>query len=201
MSGWEENLSPIVRERLARIGAVTPEEMKRIEESGKLDALLAEFYTGKLDAEGLWKKLKGWKDQGNFSLLREAQVKLIDSLSFGTAAVELQKRRAAILAIESLKKHQNTSILEMGLDSIDALRKRYEEGKRRAYESVKAEVARNPQLRVEQIKQGLKTMMVQLSVDEAVKRNPQWQEFLRQHEIRHQQEFVNAIEKLKAEVR
>jgi hypothetical protein len=44
-------------------------------------------------------------------------------------------------------------------------------------------------------------MLVQLSVDEAIKQLPQWQDFLRDYEKRYSQEFAKLMEKLKRELR
>jgi flagellar biosynthesis/type III secretory pathway ATPase len=70
-----------------------------------------------------------------------------------------------------------------------------------AYNSIKAEVERNPQLRMKQFQQGQNAMMVRLGVDEAIKQLPQWREFLAEQEKRYTQEFAKLVEKLKRELR
>lgn len=198
MINWEKDLSPLARERLARIGELTQEEKEKMIDSEKVDSLLAEFYQGKVDPEGLW---KGLKKEGKPSLLREAQTRLIDSLSFGSSPDELQKRRDGILAIETLKDEQNTSIVEMNLNLMEDLQKRYRAEIEQAYNSVRAEVERNPQLRVKQVQQGQSTMLVQLTVDESIKQVPQWQDFLSDQERRYSQAFTEVMEKLKRELK
>jgi len=59
----------------------------------------------------------------------------------------------------------------------------------------------NPQLRVKQVQQGQNTMIVQLSVDEAIKQLPQWRDFLSDQEKRYSQEFAKVMEKLKRELK
>jgi hypothetical protein len=198
MINWEKDLSPLARERLARIGELTQEEKEKMIDSEKVDSSLAEFYQGKVDPEGLWKRLK---KEGKPSLLREAQTRLIDSLSFGSSPDELQKRRDGILAIETLKDEQNTSIVEMNLNLMEDLQKRYRAEIEQAYSGIKAEVERNPQLRVKQVQQGQSTMLVQLTVDEAIKQVPQWQDFLSEQERRYSQAFTEVMEKLKRELK
>jgi hypothetical protein len=200
MGEWEEKLPPIVREKLAKVGEATPEEKERIKDSEKLDSLLATFYKGQLSSEELWTRLKEYKDQGKETLLREAQLKLIDSVSPGIALAELQRRKEGILAIETLKEVPNTSVLELSLNSIEELQRSYRDEMQQVYNNIKAQVERNPQLRMEQVKQGQTTVIRQLSVDEAVKRNPQWQDFLSQHEKRYGQEFTRLIDRLKMAV-
>jgi len=198
MGNWEKDLSPIARERLAKIGELTQEEKERMIDSEKVNSLLSEFYQGQINPESLWKRLK---EEGKPSLLREAQVRLVDSLNFGITPAELQRKRDGILAIETLKKEQNTSIIELNLNLMEDIQKRYRAEIEQAYNSIKAEVERNPRLRVKQVQQGQSTMVIQLTVDEAIKQLPQWRDFLSNQGKRYSQEFASIMEKLKRELR
>jgi hypothetical protein len=198
MKNWENELPPIARERLAKVGDLTQEEKEKMVDSEKVNSLLSEFYQGQIDPESLWKRLK---EEGRPSLLSEAQMKLVDSLNFGSTPAELQRKRDGILAIETLKEEQNTSIIELNLNLIEDLQKRYRAEIEQAYNSIKTQVEGNPQLRVKQVQQGQNTMVVQLSVDEAIKQLPQWREFLSSQEKRYNQEFTNVIEKLTKELK
>ena len=198
MLNWEKDLSPIARERLAKIGELTQEEKERMIDSEKVNSLLSEFYQGQINPESLWKRLK---EEGKPSLLKEAQMRLIDSLSFGSTPAELQRKRDGILAIETLKEEQNTSIVELQINLMEDLQKRYRAEVEQAYNSIRSEIESNPQLRVKQVQQGQNTMIIQLSVDEAIKQLPQWQDFLSNQERRYSQEFAKVMEKLKRELR
>jgi len=198
MKNWEEDLPPIARERLARIGELTREEKEKVIDFEKVNSLLSEFYQGQIDPEKLWKRLK---EEGKPSLLREAQMRLIDSLNFGSTPAELQRKRDGILAIETLKEEQNTSVVDLNLNMIEDLQNRYKAEIEQAYTVIRAEVERNPQLRVKQVQQGQNTMIVQLTVDEAIKQLPQWRDFLSDQEKRYSQEFAKVVEKLKRELR
>ena len=198
MKNWADGLSPIARERLARIGELTSEEKEKMMGAKKVDALLVEFYQGQIDAENLWKRLKA---EGKPSLLRQAQVRLIDSLGFGSPSVELQRKKAAVLAIETLKQEQNTSVIEANLKLMEQLQKRYRTEIEQAYDGIRAEIERNPQLRMKQVQQGQHSAVVQLTVNEAIKQLPQWQDFLSTQEKRYGQEFARAVEKLKKELK
>jgi hypothetical protein len=201
MAEWEKDLPQIIREKLAKIGETTPEEKEQIKDSKQLDSLLSEFYKGQLDSEGLWKDLKEWRELGKGALLREAQMKLMNSLGLRSAPAELQKRKEAILAIETLKEDQNTPILELHLNSIESLQKRYNDEMEQAYNNLKMQVERNPQLRMQQVKQGQTTIVMQLTVDEAIKVSPEWNNFVTNHERRYSQEFAKVIGRLEMEVR
>ncbi|MFP3879996.1 MAG: hypothetical protein ACLFVA_03480 [Dehalococcoidia bacterium] len=194
---WEKDLPPIARERLSRIGELTQEEKREMIDADKVDSLLSEFYQDKIDAESLWKRLKR---EGRSSLLKAAQIRLIDSLSLGNTPAELQKRRDGILAVETLKEEQNTPVVELNLKLMEDLRKRYRAEIDQAYNGLRAEVERNPQLRVKRVQQGESTMLVQLTVDEAMKQLPQWQEFLLKQERRYSEEFARVAEALKREL-
>lgn len=198
MRNWEKDLPPIAREKLAKIGELTPEEKEKMIDSEKINSLLSEFYQGRIAPESLWKRLK---EEGKPSLLKEAQVRVVDSLNFGSTPAELQRKREGILAIETLKEEQNTSIVELNLSLMEDLQKGYKAEIEQAYNGIKAEVERNPQLRVKQVQQGQSTMIIQLSVDEAIKQLPQWRDFLFSQEKRYSQEFAKVIEKLKRELR
>ncbi|MDH4067547.1 MAG: hypothetical protein OEU97_01260 [Dehalococcoidia bacterium] len=198
MGNWEKDLSPIARERLAKIGQLTEEEKERMIDSEKVNSLLSEFYQGQINPESLWKRLK---QEGKPSLLREAQVRLLDSLSFRIPPVELQTKREGILAIETLKEEQNTSVIELNLNRLEELQKRYKAEIEQAYDGIRAEVERNPRLRVKQVQQGQNTVLIQLTVDEAIKQLPQWQDFLSNQEKRYSQEFAVVIEKSKRDLK
>jgi len=200
MADWEERLPPIVRERLARMGDMTSEEKERMKDLDVVDSLLSGFYRDEFNSEGLWKKLKGLQEAGKGRLLREVQLRLIKSLSLNSVSADVQKRKEGILALEGLKDEQHTSALEGGLNSISDLQRRYADEMQRVYEELRSQVERDPRLRVEQVKQGQNTGMVQLSVEEAVKRNPQWRDFLVQHEDRYSEEFARVLQRLEDEV-
>ena len=198
MMDWEKDLPPIARERLSRIGELTQEEKQKMIDSDRVNSLLSEFYQGKIDAEGLWKRLK---NEGRPSLLREAQTSLIDSLGLGNTPAELQRRKEGILAVETLKEEQNTPVVDLNLEQMEDLRKRYTAEIDQAYNSLRIEVEGDPQLRVKQVQQGQSTMLVQLTVDEAIKQLPQWQDFLSKHQRRYTEEFARVAEALKRELR
>ena len=198
MGNWEKDLSPIARERLAKIGEFTQEEKEKMLDSEKVTSLLSEFHQGQINPETLWSRLK---EEGKPSLLREAQVRLVDSLNFGVPPADLQRKREGILAIENLKKEQNTSVIELNLNRMDELQKRYRAEIEQAYNGIRAEVEKNPRLRMKQVQQGQNTMVVQLTIDEAIKQLPQWQDFLSNQEKRYSQEFASTKEKLQRELK
>ncbi|MBE0479849.1 MAG: hypothetical protein IBX68_02600 [Dehalococcoidia bacterium] len=195
---WEDKLSPIMRERLARIGDMTPEEKTRIRDLEELGVILSEFYRGDIDSEGLWRRLREYKDKGKVYLLKEAQIKLLDTLSATSAPVEFKRRKDGILAVESLKDEQNMAVVEQAMAAIDGLQTRRRSEFEQAYNSMRARVERNPQMRMQQIKQGKKTIVVQLTVDEAIKVSPEWKNLVAQQDRVYGEEFVRSVQQVKA---
>lgn len=183
-------------EKAAGIGELTPEEKEKIKDQEKVKSILAEFYKGQIDRDGLWQRLKGVKPY----ILKEAQQHIVDSLGLGSTPEELQLRKDGILAIENLKEKKHIPAVEQALNSIKALQKEYSEGKERAAEELKTAVERNPQLRVQPVRtpDGRTVYQASLSVDEAVQ--ARLSEFLSEHEMRYSQQFNGLIEKLKKEV-
>ena len=81
MADWEKDLPPIARGRLLRIGELTREEKANIADSERMGSLLSQFHQGQIGPESLWKRLK---DEARPSLLRETQMRLVNSLSFAS---------------------------------------------------------------------------------------------------------------------
>ncbi|MEE8637105.1 MAG: hypothetical protein V3T04_03100 [Dehalococcoidia bacterium] len=190
MVNWEDNLPPIVRQRLATIGELTREEKENMMASERVDSLLSKFHEGRIDTEGLWKRLK---EERKPSILKQAQMKLVDSLSLGSTPAETKRKRDGILPIETLKKEQNPSVLELDLDLVEDLQERYRAEAEQTYNSLRAEVEKDPRLRIRQAPQGQNTMMIQLTPDEATKELPEWRDFLSHHEKRYNEDFAKVV--------
>jgi len=180
-------------EKAAAIGELTPEEKQKLKDQETLRALLAGFFKGDIDRDGLWQKLKG----RDISLLKEAQKNMIDSIGLGGFQEDFQQRRDGILAIETLKDQQNTSTIELILDAINRMRTEYQEGKENAEEELRAAVEGNPQMRLRPVRtpDGRTALQATLSVDEAVQ--AKLSEFMSQHEEHYGAELERMIMKLK----
>jgi hypothetical protein len=184
-------------EKAAKIGAFTPEEKAQLKEQEELKQWLSEFYRGKLDRDGLWQNLKGKKP----FLLREAQQYLVDSLGLSLTPAELKTRKDGILAIETLKETQRTPAIEQLLDSIEILQVEYQDRKNGIADELRAEIERNPQMRLQPVRtpDGRTTFQASLSVDEAVQ--AKLSEFLDEHEKVYGAEFMRMIYRLKQEIK
>jgi len=190
-------LSPLAKERLARIGALSPEEMARARRSSELDSRLSQYFKGELSSEDLWKELKSLKDQSDESIVKEAQIKLVNTLRLQMKQEDFEQRRSAILALETMKGDGKYSSMELIFNSIGDLRQKYTQAKEQAYEQLKASI--EPQLKAiteQAIKQGLK-IDIDSSLDANIKNSPQWKDFISQHEKAGSEMFNDYIARLR----
>jgi hypothetical protein len=193
-------LSPLAREKLARIGELTEEEKARLKYAGQLNSLLAEYYTNKLSPEDLWKELKKYKEEGQISMLPEAQLKLLETLNLSLSDADFENRRKAILAIQTLKDNADYLRLEQALKSIESIRQQYREEMRKTYDALKVQVE-------QQVKQAARrlagqtaargTVDIEGSVEASIKATPEWKSFITRHENTCNQKFKDQLEKIR----
>ena len=190
-------LSPRARERLARIGALSPEEKERIRRSSELDSLLSRYFKGDVSSEDLWIELKSLKEQCGESIVKEAQSKLLDTLHLQMSQEDFEQRRSAILAIETMKHEGKYPSLELVLNSFEALRRKYTQAKEQAYQQLKATI--EPELKAiteQAIRQGIK-IDVESSLEANIKNSPQWKGFISEHERTYGEMFNSYLNKLR----
>lgn len=128
MGEWEDKLPPLMREKLARIGEASPEEKARMKELGNLNSLLAEYFGGALDSEGLYQRLKGYESQGKQFLLKEAQTRLEHSFRRKKIRIKFEEVGDGGLSVhlleeEEIKEETNLVIELTGDDFDEAVRK------------------------------------------------------------------------------
>ena len=129
MAQWQDDLPPLVREKLARIGDASPEEKARMKELSELDSILAGFFAGTLDPEEMYERLKGYESQGKQFLLAGAQARLkgsfkekesrikFDELGDGRLTVRLMEEEEVEQVAES---EGEGEVVELTDDSFDA---------------------------------------------------------------------------------
>ena len=188
----------IAMEKAAEIGGLTAEEKEKMKDQEKLTSVLAKFNKGEIDATEFWKVLK---EEGKPYLLGEAQLKLIDSLKLKDPQSEFQRKREGILAVETLKDEQNTAEVELSLNLLQGIQKKYEEEMKRAYNNFKLRVEKDPELRTQKIRRKDTMVVVQLPPEEAVEQLPEWKGFILEHNRKYEQEFEKAIKKLRSVIK
>ena len=182
----------IALEKAAMLEDLSEQEKEEIANKKELDPLMAGFYRGNSDAEKLWSKLKGKPA----SMLKSAQINLINSFKFNLENEELKRRSKAVIAIETLKKEQKTSALQQILHHLENLKKKAESEKDQVFNEFKKAIENNPQARTRVLEQGGQKIMVKLSAEEAIMHNPQWKQFLEDFEKNYENEFARAAEQM-----
>ena len=190
-------LSPLARERLARIGALSPEEKERMRRSSELDSLLSQYFKGDVSSDDLWIELKSLKEQCSESIVKEAQGKLADTLRLQMSQEDFEQRRSAVLALETIKSEGKYSSLELVLNSIGALRQKYTQIKEQTYNQLKVDLEKQLQAVARQaLKQGVK-IDIETSLNANIKNSPQWKEFISEHERTAGEMFNSYVNRLR----
>lgn len=186
----------IAMEKAEKLSGLSEEEKDEIKINKKIGPILSKFFKGSLDAEGLWKKLKDEKKPA----LKQAQKKIIESMTVSLSQDEIGRRKNAVLALEHLKKNSDAAFAEALLDSIEELGINARQEKESFYNGLKSQLENNPQLLVRQVNSGGKKMMVRLSVEQAISQSKEWRDFLADHERRFSQDFSENLARIKEEL-
>ena len=186
-------LSPLAKEKLAKMGELTDQEKARLKYSEQLTSLLAEYFTNELSPDDLWKELKKLKDEGRGFLLKDAQLKILDAIRLSSSDVDINKLHRGLLAAETLKDDGDYGGLEHELKSIEDLRRQYKEERDKAYDKIKADVERQVRLAAQQLAGQAATkgaaIDVQSSVEASAKASPDWKSFISRHDSTYEQRF------------
>jgi hypothetical protein len=183
----------IAMEKAAALDDLSEDEKEEIRNKKKLNPIMANFYRSRMKPDKLWEKFKN-EDE---SMLRLAQINLLDSLKFGIDSIEVQRRAKAIIAIESLKKEQNTGSLQEELKKLEVLGEKAENEKKQVYSDLKTKIENDPKARTKVVEQGGAKIMLKLTVEDAIAQNPQWKQYLREYGNRYGNTFNSVIEKVK----
>jgi len=197
-------LSPLAKEKLAKIGELTDQEKARLKYSEQLTSLLAEYFTNELSPDDLWKELKKLKDEGRGFLLKDAQLKILDAIRLSSSDVDISKLHRGLLAAETLKDNGDYGGLEYELKSIENLRRQYKEERDKAYNKIKADVERQVRLAAQQLAGQTASkgaaIDVQSSVEATTKTSPEWKSFISKHESTYNQKFRELIAKVRGKL-
>ncbi|MFP4016215.1 MAG: hypothetical protein ACLFUI_04205 [Halanaerobiales bacterium] len=154
----------IAMERVEQIDKKLSPEEEELFKREQVKPLLTKFYKNKIDAEGLW---QGLKEKGDEDLFKQAQILLLDSIGLKTTEEQLRKRKEGVLAVESLKGGEYTSLLEQAIDQIKNLQQRYQQEHDR-YQEMYEEAMANAEMSLRPVRtqDGKTVMKLQQSLDE-----------------------------------
>lgn len=201
MERWQVELSPVAKEKLARIGEPTAEEKARLKHCEELASLLAKYFTNELSLDGLWKELRRHKDEGRESLLKDAQIRILEAMKLSSNDMDMDKLRQGLLAAETLKEGGDYAGVENELKSIDELRRRYKEERVKEYGRIKDNVERQVKLAAQRLAGQTSArgaaIDVQSSVEATTKSSAEWKNFISKHESTYNRKFEEHLNRLR----
>mgnify|MGYP000067652979 CR=1 FL=1 len=194
-------LSPLAREKLAKIGELTEDEKTRLKYSEQLTSLLAEYFTGELSCDDLWRELQEHKNAGRGFMLRDTQLRLLEAMRLSSSDKDIEKLHRGLLAVETLKDDGDYVGLENELKFIDDLRRQYREERDKTYDRIKADIERRVRLAAQQLAGQAVTkgaaIDIQGSVEATAKASPEWKSFVARHENTYGQRFKEHIARMR----
>jgi uncharacterized protein YjaZ len=168
--------------------------------SEQLTSWLADYFTGELGIEELWRELKQQKEEGREFMIREAQLKLIDAIKLMSSQADFAKIRSGILTLETLKNEGNYTTLEAELNSIESLCQQYQEERERAFNAIKEDIEKQVKQAAQQL--ALQTgkgvaVDVQGSVEANARTSPEWKSFVSRHDSTYGERLRESLERLR----
>jgi dsDNA-specific endonuclease/ATPase MutS2 len=85
-----------------------------------------------MDAEELWEELK----EADENVLAEAQLMLVESIGLRNSSDQIERRKEAVVALESLRNNENSSYFEKAFTQAQSLQQQYETQKKQLDEQV-----------------------------------------------------------------
>ncbi len=190
-------LSPLARERLARIGELTDEEKAGLKYSEQLNSLMAEFFTSELSPDDLWQELRKHKDEGRGFVLRDVQLRILAAMRLRSSDADIDRLCRGLLAAETLKDDGDYAGLEHDLKSIEELRRQYKEERDKTYSKIKADVEQEVRLAARRLSEQAAargaTIDVRGSVEASAKARPEWKSFISRHDGTYEQRFRERV--------
>ena len=190
------DLSPLARERLARIGELSATEQRQMQQKRELEHALSSYFLGESDVEGLWQQLKSLSESHGSEVLRAAQTIILATLRFQMSDDDFVKRKDALLAVETLKGSDKYSAIELILGSIASLRQRSNEIRQQAYDQIREQVEGQVKASAEQARMQGALVDTAGSVDAIIKNSPEWRDFMTRHDVAGQQTFHDYVVRL-----
>ena len=171
---------------------LTPQEIAEIKQQKKIDSLLAKYYKDQINAEQLWHQFKELPGQ----YLIKAQNSFLRSLAFQSSPYDVEKRETGIMALESLKKSNQSSDIEHYFKQLVKSQDDFKKEKEELTESLAKELEDNPERRLQTFQQGSQIIIKELTVQEVMEQDEELKERLNQMEKKYMQRFNLLKEKV-----
>ncbi len=194
-------LSPLAREKLAKIGEISSEEREKIRLSEELTSLLADYFTEKIGTDELWLRVKKFREDGREFLIKEVQLRLLSAITLGSSSRDFERCRSGILACETLKEQNRYAELELSLSSLQNFRQQYHQEKEAAFNSIKNGIQKQVEMAARQVMRQARNQKISIdiegSVEASVRGSPQWKNFILEHEKNYGRKFEVSIAEIK----
>jgi len=192
------DLSPRAQERLARIGSLSEAEQQRLRQNAELEAVLTPFFTGMATTEELWQQVKDLSASTGPDTIRQAQTRITDTLRLQMNPDDFEKRKAALLALETLKESGKYSALELLLGSIVSLRQRYEDVKQQALDQIRQQLEGQVRAAAEQARRQGMLVDTESTLEASLKSSPEWRDFIMRHDAGAQKTLDDYLARIRA---
>ena len=182
----------IALEKSKNIDKLSPQEMNKIKQQEKIDHILAKYYKDQIESDALWQHFKDVSNQ----FLVMAQNNFLQSLTFQSNDYETKKRKDGMLAIESLKKNNQSANIELYLEQLKNIQGEFRKNKEQVLKNLKEELEKDPQKRMQTVQQGNQIAVKQLSLEEALEQNQQLKQKMNRLEKQFKTKYSMVKEKL-----
>jgi predicted transcriptional regulator len=193
-------LSPLARERLAKAGELSSAEKEKLKYEEEMTSILSEFFTGKMDTEGLWTRMKAYMDEGKEDMVKEMQLRLVYTLSLGGSDADFKNYSSGVLSLETLKSPNRYPEIEAVIKTIEMTRQQYESEKTKMFNNMKNgisdQVKRAAEQAVRQSRRPGATVDMESSIEASVRNSQQWRQFVVRFEKEYDKRFEAMISKL-----
>ncbi len=161
-----------------------------------LKPIMAKFYKGDIDSEGLWQQLKE-KDE---EIIKTAQIMIIESLGLRTSPEEFEKRKKGILALESLKEKSQASTIEQNMANIKKLKEKHKQEREKLEKQIERHMNNNSQVQMKPVKteDGRTVMKMESNIDQETRER--FNKAISELEAKSSKQFSWLIENMKQQI-
>lgn len=171
---------------------LSAQEISEIKQQQKINSILAKYYKDQIEPDELWHYFKGIP----LKYLIQAQNSFIKSLTFQSNDYDFEKRKKGVLAIENLKKLNQSSNIEYYFEQLINIQKEFQKNKEQLIDYVKEDLKRNPQKKLQTFQQGNQIIIKELSIEEVLEQDRLLKQKLNQMERQYKEKFNQTKEKL-----
>lgn len=168
------------------------QEISEIKQQEKINSILAKYYKDQIEPDELWHYFKGIP----LKYLIEAQNSFIKSLTFQSNDYDFEKRKKGVLAIENLKKLNQSSNIEYYFEQLSKMQREFQKSKEQLIDYVREDLKRNPQKKLQTFQQGNQIIIKELSIEEVLEQDRVLKQKLNQMEKQYKEKFNQTKEKL-----